>query len=486
MNRQELESMKDILEEIMAGDVSVEDIAFQLDAKPEDIRAVLEGKTEEPVKKTTAKSTKSTRKAASKTNESSSKMDKIRSVYNKLYRGIPLGTVSDEEYYKNKGSIETARQRIKEKAEGFSELNGEEQANTLSSIKREVYSIINFNIPYQIALELKGYIDIISQSNRTTTKDRFGHRPSFYLNDIQNKLSSRAAIDIQRRASLARMPEEIDYLVNLESPVKNDTFFEQKKVFYRGALLNRKTNIMQSMRSADMRKMVDPDVKALIEEFLSVSTDIEEVKTHIKEVAEKELSKTDDGLGYHRLRKDTPESTIIYQIRTLLMDRPDLFPIKENQIPEIESRYFSIVGNDSYYTKGMISKVIGANLIGQGEYEAAKNYSNARKEIPREIRIRAIDKGEYDLDVKAYVQAVRRIKTDAIGAELGELLLNRIRGERDEEKDATVMDIVDKQLQPRDDGKRISMSLINLGYDENGIRKITLADIYSDRSLLRE
>ena len=485
MNRQELESMKDILEEIIAGDVSVEDIALQLDAKPEDIRAVLEGKPKEPVKKTTAKSTKSTRKAATKTNESSSKMDKIRSVYNKLYRGIPLGTVSDEEYYKNKGSIETARQRIKEKAEGFSELNGEEQANTLSSIKREVYSIINFNIPYQIALELKGYIDIISQSNRTTTKDRFGHRPSFYLNDIQNKLSSRAAIDIQRRASFARTPEEIDYLVNLESPVKNDTFFEQKKVFYRGALLNRKTNIMQSMRSADMRKMVDPDLKALIDEFLSVSTDIEEVKKHIKELAEKELSKTDDGLGYRRLRKDSPEGTIIYHMRTLLVDRPDLFPIKENQIPEIESRYFSIVESDSYLAKGMAAKVIGANLVRRGEYKAAQNYSEKRRELPRSIRERAIEDGGYDPDVKSYLQEVKRIKTDAIGAELGELLLKRIRGERDEAKDAAVIDIVDKQLQPRDDGKRISISLIPLGYDERGMRKITLADIYSDRSLLR-
>ena len=108
-----------------------------------------------------------------------------------------------------------------------------------------------------------------------------------------------------------------------------------------------------------------------------------------------------------------------------------------------------------------------------------------RKYLPREIKRRAIDEGGYDPEVKSYVQEVKRIKTDAIGAELGELLLNRIRGERDEEKDATVMDIVDKQLEPRDDGKRISMSLINLGYDENGIRKITLADIYSDRSLLR-
>ena len=485
MNRQELESMKDILEEIMAGDVSVEDIALQLDAKPEDIRAVLEGKPKEPVKKTTARATKSTRKAESKTNESSSKMDKIRSVYNKLYRGIPLGTVSDEEYYNNKGRIETARQKKKKKTEGFSKLSSEEQVSTFVDIKREVDSIINFNIPYQIALELKGYIDAINKAQRAGLKNKFWKTPSSQLKDMQDKLSSRAAIDIQRRATFARTPEEIDYLVGLESPVKNDSFFEQRKVFYRGSLLNRKTSIIQGMRSADMRKMVDPDMKALIEEFLSVSTDIEEVKTHLKEAAEKELSKTDDGLGYRRVRKETPESTIIYQIRTLLMDRPDLFPIKENQIPEIESRYFSIVGNDSYYTKGMIAKVIGANLIGQGEYAAAKNYSEKRKYLPREIKRRAIDEGGYDPEVKSYVQEVKRIKTDAIGAELGELLLNRIRGERDEEKDATVMDIVDKQLEPRDDGKRISMSLINLGYDENGIRKITLADIYSDRSLLR-
>lgn len=491
MNRQELESMKDILEEIMAGDVSVEDIALQLDAKPEDIRAVLEGKAEKPasqgtIKKATPKVTRASKKVETDNIALSTKMDKIRSVYNKIYRGIPLGTVSDEEYYKNKKRIETARQRIKEKTEGFSELNGEEQANTLASVKREVYSIINFNIPYQIALELKGYIDTINQTQRRDLKDKFLRTPSSQLKDLQDKLSSRAVVDIQRRASFARTPEEIDYLVNLESPVKDDTFFERRKVFYRGALLNRKTNIIQGMRSADMRKMIDPDVKKLIEEFLSVSTDIEEVKTHIKEVAEKELSKTDDGLGYRRLRKETPESTIIYQIRTLLMDRPDLFPINENQIPEIESRYFSLVGNDSYYTKGMIAKVIGTNLIGQGEYVAAKNYSEKRKELPRSIRERAIEEGGYDSDVKSYLQEVKRIKTDAIGAELGELLLNRIRGERDGAKDAAVIDIVDKQLEPRDDGKRISISLIPLGYDESGIRKITLADIYSDRSLLRE
>ena len=134
----------------------------------------------------------------------------------------------------------------------------------------------------------------------------------------------------------------------------------------------------------------------------------------------------------------------------------------------------------------MIAKVIGTNLIGQGEYVAAKNYSEKRKELPRSIRERAIEEGGYDPDVKSYLQEVKRIKTDAIGAELGELLLNRIRGERDEAKDAAVIDIVDKQLEPRDDGKRISISLIPLGYDESGIRKITLADIYSDRSLIRE
>ena len=197
MNRQELESMKDILEEIMAGDVSVEDIALQLDAKPEDIRAVLEGKPKEPVKKTTARATKSTRKAESKTNESSSKMDKIRSVYNKLYRGIPLGTVSDEEYYKNEGRIETARQRIKEKTEGFSKLSSEEQVSAFVDIKREVDSIINFNIPYQIALELKGYIDTINQTQRRDLKDKFLRTPSSQLKDLQDKLSSRAVVDIQ-------------------------------------------------------------------------------------------------------------------------------------------------------------------------------------------------------------------------------------------------------------------------------------------------
>ena len=491
MNRQELESMKDILEEIMAGDVSVEDIALQLDAKPEDIRAVLEGKTEKPasqgtIKKATPKVTRASKKVETDNSALSTKMDKIRSVYNKLYRGIPIGAVPDEEYYKSLKKIERVKQKIKERAESFGKLSKEEQCSAIFDTRNEVASIINSNIPYQIALEIKGYIDTINQTQRKDLKDKFIRTPSSLLKDVQDKLSSRAAADIQRRASFARTIAEIDDLLKVESPVKNDTFFEQRKGSYRGSLLNKKTTIIQNMRNADMRKMVDPDVKKIIEEFLSVSTDIEEVKTHIKEVAEKELSKTDDGLGYRRLRKETPESTIIYQIRTLLMDRPDLFPIKEEQIPEIESRYFSLVGNDSYFTRGMVVKVIGANLVRRGEYKTAQNYSEKRRELPRSIRERAIEEGGFDPDVKSYLQEVKRIKTDAIGAELGELLLKRIRGERDEAKDAAVIDIVDKQLQPRDDGKRISISLIPLGYDESGIRKITLADIYSDRSLLRE
>ena len=455
MNRQDLSNHMDVIQELFNEGMSIESIAFQLDANPSDIYELAH-----PTNNINADINAKKRL---------SRMDKIRRAYYYLSRRYPLNIEPDETYYKDEKVVEVI-ESVREKTKNYKRASNKDKSDRIISSYNEIKRLKNLNIRYEYALELKRLLNMLDPERIKKGTGNVDHK--LLINEMQKMLTLKAYADILRKYSLARTKDDIDILESIKSPIEGDSFFERKIQSIEHQLISKRSNILREDRARKIATEIDADAIKAINGLLQGDMSVDEIKGLLLKVAKKR-NKSYSSIS---ASNSSQESQLLHEInraKRIIEERFDLFPIKAESIPEIEERFVELKGNGSLEERSTIIKMISNNLIGQRKYDEVVDYVTSRRQR------RPIDDTD-EVEIKRVVSFngdLRRIRRSVAGAKIGESLLERIKANDSREKDKVFLEVMDRELEREIDGKTIGSELISLGYDQFRLKKITYADI---------
>ena len=440
------------IKKLIKNGFDLELISFELDIPIEEIRQYkLESET---VRKSNSVRVYSTKEIIdSKNKNAHSKMEQMRERYKKIFfKSNKVEVKFPKELSKQEVElINSGITEIEEIVNGMRELSKKERRKGASTILAELKKIED----YQLTIDQAEKLHFLMQSEvleklKLTSTDKIDYYMNKNRRTIIRKLTE--AVDIAQTQT-----EELEELKSLER--KLTTKMQQDNQIVVGAVRSRIGNkiskIIQQKASDRIRNDVPVNIELIIRELANGTLDIQTAD----EIIEEEAKKRVEGKPKTRftLTEEQEKRQILIQIKTVLKEKPEQYHIEnpETTIMQIQE----LCGGELEQAIRTVVK----NLIGIKDFERAKEicdkFSSKDKESP----------------LSTYI---RRLRNEIRNDEISDIVLKGINMNGTYAEERAYFELIEKGLKMGN----VKLGAISLGKSQDGLRTITLADIWTDEN----
>lgn len=279
---------------------------------------------------------------------------------------------------------------------------------------------------------------------------------------------SKARVTVNRKLaelveSEAGKTDDYKTMLELEKKItynmeKNDFSLSSLKLRMQSKL----TALQQQAATLRLKNDIPDGIKDITRALISGNTDTNDIKQKINMEAQRMLASRPTK-GYLALSEDHYKEQVFMKIRTLLSENAEEFPIEDLSAT---MERFSKVYNKNF---SMTLKCVTENFAARGKFGEAKDFCS--KYIVR----RSLDSEEPETSKTA-----RLVKRNIVGAEIGNMVVRQINEPMISDDEFIQM------LESRMESDRLNKMSIKLGSSRNGVKQITLQDVwYEDTRLHR-
>ena len=250
--------------------------------------------------------------------------------------------------------------------------------------------------------------------------------------------------------------EETDNIKELKKLNSKITLKMQKRLPINASVVKNKIEnkiykISQKEATNRIRTDVSRDIELVVKELAKGTLNVENGRNIIIEEAKKRIEKRPKNI--FAITEEQEIRQILVQIKIILTENPKQYHIKdpEKTIEKLQELF----GNDLEEA----IKVIVKNLTNGKDFERAK-------EVCKKFSGKDME--------ESLASNMRKLKKKIGNEEIGDIVLKVLNSEEDEEKDRIYFEFIERCVK---DG-RVKPKDVILGKRQNGLRNITLADIW--------
>ena len=446
MKLNEIEEVKKLIK----NGFDLELISFELDIPIEEIKQC---KMElETMKQPNSTRTYSAKEIIDNENKQAhSKMQQMRERYKKLYfTSNEIEVKQPKELPRQKvEQINSVIAEIEEIAESIKELPKKERRKEVNAILTKLKQIEE----YQLTIEQAEKLHYILQSEELKKlNSSITDKIDFYMNRSRKTIIKKLAEAIDIAQSQTNELEELKILER-----KLTMKMQQNNQIVVGAVKTRIGNkiskITQQKARDRIRNDIPEDIDSIIREIANGTLDIRMAN----EIINKEVRKRVENKPKTRfsLTEEQEKRQILIQIRTVLMEKSEQYHIEnpEKTVMQIQE----LCGGELEQAIRTVVK----NLTSIKDFERAKEVCNK------------FSTQDNESSFSAYIRTLRKqIRND----EISDIVLKGINMSGTEREERRYLELIEKGLKMGN----VKLGAISLGRSQDGLRTITLADIWTD------
>lgn len=433
-------------------------VAEQKKAKPRDVKQNVQGQNGEKPKAvktatTPIKENTETNKESEQTSETHKKLELMRRKYKEKY-SLKIGQDNNRKQDKEltmreKEIVNNCLEKMMQAVDNWdgSRTNAKELIKTIFDNAKTVY---DKNIDMEQATQL---VSIMDSSNVEAALKYFKDVIALKINGIRKKAYRKLAEKISEEM------EETDDLETLEKLEKKMTTQMEKENL---AVLNVRTNLskkIERIKREEITKRIREDIPTELQTIISGlakgKLDVEEAKKVIENMAKNRVEQkkaTKFTLTEEQVRK-----RYLMQISKALSEQAEKYPIEN---PEQTMQLLQSLTNGSFLLQ--LNTVV-ENLVSRKEFEEADKICQSY-----------VSKTNNNIEAFAYIKNLRKRTRNA---KIGDLVYRTIHSNLSSEEEEKFWGLLQEGL----GRNNVKMANIVVGKTQDGLRSITLEDIWPEK-----
>ena len=427
---------KEVIKQLIKSGFDIESISFEFDVSMKEMQ-----KIQQEMKKKEPKKAKP------------SKMEALRQRYQKLYLG------------ENHTNTEQVRKLSPEERElvNLTIKNIEEEKAQMQGLSIEIRKSIAYQIIKEIdsisqyALDIQ-QIEKICQLLQTEDMKKINTHIKDRVDSIIERKTREMTIRFIEAINIAQaQTESIEELKQLNRKLITNTM--KKYYVLTSSVKNRINNkIMQLTKQEAINKLrsnIPTRVQVIVTDIANGTLNIEEAKQVIEQEANNQVQNNPN--NKFSLTIAQQRNKIYMQIRDRLIEKPEEYMIQNPEVAIIQLQ--ELCGG---HLQQAIRTVI-KNLIGRKEFEKAKDIC------------KKYSRGGTESEIYQYMRILRKEIRDA---EVSDMVLKGIYMQETIEKENKYFEFIERGL----NSGNIDLKTVSLGKTKDGLRTITLQDIWTDKN----
>lgn len=389
--------------------------------------------------------------------KSDSKMDKIRNMYKQVYNKSNLRV---ETYSINRTELTPEQNELVEeiiefiegKLKVFDACDRKERRANAIQIVKEFKKIEDLSISMAQAERLYQLMNSKGLENlNTSTSDRIEYNVAVMKRNIGQKLAEAVEAETLKTDDC----DEIKELLK-----KVPLSIERENRISVGAIKRRIegriNNIQQQLAIYRVRNEISVEIRSVLKDLVDGNLDIENLNKKIE--AEVERRSKIVPKGRLALSRQQQKKQAVMQLRMVLGDRGEKYPIKDAK------ETITVLYELSDKTELPLAvRTVVKNLIGQKQYGTAL-----------EICSGYIQKHSWDYEESEISKYVRALRKEVLCGQIGDMVLEKIKQPCQREEENVFIDTLEERLKK----EKITLSMIKLGRSKDGLKEISLSDVW--------
>ncbi len=390
-------------------------------------------------------------------NRTVSKIDQMRKRYDEIFKGKKEDSFNEQEQIrklseKEQKEIDLKIDKVEDIIKDVNEKNVKEKIN-------EIASLIDIVTKYPLSIEQLERINNILQDNMLTFITRKISLKSSNISLKSSNILKRAKREvlnklIQSIETAQSKTEDLEELKRLRKKITTK-LENQNQIFISSLRYSIDAKITKLEQQRILRNMQEEEVSEellnLAEDILNGKTDQQEANQIIDKEAKERISNRPK--SKFALTEEREKQQIKVKIRFIMENYVKSSKIQDASIAI--SNLSRILETD----KNLSVKTIIQMLINGKEFNRAKHVCNQ------------LEENEEDSKEKKFIRAT---KNKVINAEIGDMILKVIKDEMTQEECETYFKMIENRLMQ----SNVKLSDIPLGKSEDGLKRISLADIW--------
>lgn len=428
-------------------------ISFEFDIPIEDIKQC---KLELEEKRKNDLNKKRSTKKVVKNNQPDSKIKQMRERYKKLFLSsdttefvqpieIPQETVD---------KINIVITEIEEIVKTIKELPKKESRKEASTVLKQLKKIENDPLTIEQAEKL---LSLMQSEKLGFLKLNNADNIDIYINKRKRKIVRKLAeaVDIAQSET-----EDIEELKRLKKELTANSQIDHIYVgVVKSRIENKISRLTQQKAINRIKNQIPKEIEDIIIDIAKGRLDISKANEIIEKEAQKRVNSKPQ--NKFTLTEEQEKRQILIQIKTVLRENPEKYYIEnpERTIMQVQE----LCGGELEQAISIVVK----NFINIKDFSKAKEVCDNFYKKSKE---------------SSFLIYIRRLKKQIRNGEIGELVLKLINMNGSEEEEIANYQIIEKGLEMGN----IKLDTVVLGKSKDGLRTITLADVWADGQLNRK
>lgn len=442
---------KDEIKKLIKSGFDLELISFELDIPIEEVEQC---KKELEVKKSSTAKIYTAQEIIERENrQAHQRMEQIKERYRKLYfannkgeeKGNQIKELTKEEIEKIDLIIDDAKKTV----ENLKEISKAEKKQIVKKMITQLKNIQKERLTVEQAEKL--YILLQDEELKKMKKTTPELNYFLYAIDKLEKVALRKLVDAvniaQEQSDDVEELKELDKRLTIEMQHKNYIVVSTAKNKIRDKIV--KISQSKGKKNIDIPK----EIEEIIIDISKGVLDIENANRTIEYETKKRLENRPKTI--FRLTEEQVKRQIFIQIKTALKDSPEQYYLEnpERSILQMEQ----LMGGELE----QYIRIVVDNLLELKDFERAKEVCNT-----------FLNKSEEN----SFITYIRTLKKQINNAELGDIILKGIKTTGTAREERAYLNLIEKGLK----AGNVKLESISLGKSQDGLRKISLADVWTD------
>lgn len=382
-------------------------------------------------------------------------MEQVRERYNKLFfanykKEVEIPKKLTMQQIELVNSVTTTIDKEIKEMKGLSK---KEKRKNVNSILMLLKQIKDFNLSIEQAEKL---YNLMQSSELEHLNLSIEDKMDYYVKINRDRIAKKFAKAIDYAHLQTSDFEELKALERKITPKME----KSNPIFIGGIrtnIYNKMSKIQQQIISERIRNDVPTSISAIINDIVIGKLDVQNANEIINSEAKKRVEskpKTRFSLTEEQERRQ-----ILIQIRTVLSDRAEQYRIENPEVAIMQIQ--KLCGGELEQS----IRVVVKNLIGQKEFERAKQICN-----------------KYALDEEKVTPVfITRLKKEIRNKEISDTVLRGIAANGSLEEGIAFYNLIENGLK----AGNVKPETISLGKSQDGLRTITLADVWLERERIK-
>ena len=382
-------------------------------------------------------------------------MEQVRERYNKLFfanykKEVEIPKKLTMQQIELVNSVTTTIDKEIKEMKGLSK---KEKRKNVNSILMLLKQIKDFNLSIEQAEKL---YNLMQSSELEHLNLSIEDKMDYYVKINRDRIAKKFAKAIDYAYLQTSDFEELKALERKITPKME----KSNPIFIGGIrtnIYNKMSKIQQQIISERIRNDVPTSISAIINDIVIGKLDVQNANEIINSEAKKRVEskpKTRFSLTEEQERRQ-----ILIQIRTVLSDRAEQYRIENPEVAIMQIQ--KLCGGELEQS----IRVVVKNLIGQKEFERAKQICN-----------------KYALDEEKVTPVfITRLKKEIRNKEISDTVLRGIAANGSLEEGIAFYNLIENGLKTGN----VKPETISLGKSQDGLRTITLADVWLERERIK-